>query len=172
MNTTMAARRLVLASTARTTLRTTQRSAIRPVTFKPQARRGYADAATKTTETASNHAPSIVGGIVGGGLVFLAGYGWYKMSGASTFVNSMHKVKSTFDSATKSVQDSAPAPSEALNWLRQTSLSYAAFVPGAKYYVGKAFDDLDIVHQKHAGEVDEVCISRLKSKNHMMQETD
>lgn len=90
-------------------------------------------------------------------------------------VNSLHQTKSYFDSvcvshtrhfakyvaltivqAAKKLQESTPEPNEALEWLRSTALTYAAFIPGAKGYVNSAFKDLDAVRSKHGGEVDEI----------------
>lgn len=54
----------------------------------------------------------------------------------------------------KKTKASAPAPNETISWLRETALSYAAIIPGAKGYVNSAFDDLESVHSKHRDEVD------------------
>lgn len=93
---------------------------------------------------------------MGGGLVFALGYGYYHTSGAKTLVNAATNTKKQFDSLTKGLSDKAPEPSELLKWFRTTATSYAAFVPGAKSYVDKAFDDLDKVEAKHRGEVEEI----------------
>lgn len=78
------------------------------------------------------------------------------MSGAKTIVNAASNTKKQFDSLTKGLSANAPEPSELLKWFRSTATSYAAFVPGAKSYVDKAFDDLDKVEAKHRGEVEEI----------------
>lgn len=98
----------------------------------------------------------MIGGIAGGALVFLGGYGWYHFSGAKTFVNTAHQTKSYFDKAFQKTKEAAPEPNQALQWLRDTTLSYAALIPGAKTYVNKAFDDLDKVQEKHGSEVDSI----------------
>lgn len=43
-----------------------------------------------------------------------------------------------------------------MKWLRSTTTSYAAFIPGAKGVVDSAFDDLDKVQAKHGKEVEQV----------------
>lgn len=93
----------------------------------------------------------LIGGVAGGSLVFLAGYGYYYMSGAKTLVNTAHETKSYIDSISKQVKNAAPEPNEALEWLRKSALTYASFIPGAKPYVQAAFKDLDEVRAKHGG---------------------
>lgn len=150
-NITMASRRFNALSIPQTITRV-QRPAFRHAFPRS---RGYADA-VQSAKPEKSHTHAIVGGLAGGGLVFLAGYGWYHFSGAKTAMNAFHRVKATLDSTTKKVSESAPEPNEALKWLRSTTQSYATFIPGAKYYVDKAFDDLDAVHERHASEVDEI----------------
>lgn len=85
-----------------------------------------------------------------------AGYGYYYYSGAKTIVDSASSTKSQIQQLTQKIQSQAPAPNEALKWLRSTASSYAAFIPGAKPYVDTAFDDLDKVHAKHSDEVEKI----------------
>ena len=122
------------------------------------ARRTVRSYATETTTApAANHTTAgVIGGLAGGALVFLGGYGYYHFSGAKTFVNTAHQTKSYFDKAFQRTKDAAPEPNAALDWLRDTTLSYAALIPGAKSYVNKAFDDLDKIHEKHGSEVDAI----------------
>jgi hypothetical protein len=54
------------------------------------------------------------------------------------------------------MQSSAPEPNELLKWFRQTLNFYAVFIPGAKSFVDKAFDDLDKIEQKHRNEVNSI----------------
>ncbi|KAI9880232.1 MAG: hypothetical protein M1830_004576 [Pleopsidium flavum] len=115
-----------------------------------------------TTPTTPNHSsnasytPALVGGMAGGALVFLGGYTYYYFSGAKTLVNTAHETKAKFESLSQRFKDAAPEPNEALRWLRQTATSYAAFIPGAKGYVDTAFDDLDLIRNKHGKEVDKI----------------
>ncbi|KAI9738987.1 MAG: hypothetical protein M1818_005301 [Claussenomyces sp. TS43310] len=98
----------------------------------------------------------LVGGLVGGGLVFVAGYGYYHMSGAKTVVNAASATEKQFKKITQSMREQTPEPNELLKWFRQTVSQYAMFVPGAKSYVDSAFNDLDKIEQKHRGEVDKI----------------
>ena len=115
-----------------------------------------------STSTSSAHpnnsgmSQALVGGMTGGALVFLAGYGYYHFSGAKTLVNTAHDTKAKFDLISNKMKSAAPEPNEALRWLRQTATSYAAFIPGAKGYVDSAFDDLDAIRNKHGDEVDRI----------------
>ena len=110
-----------------------------------------------TSRISSNtNSPAIIGGVVGGGLVFAAGYTWYHFSGVKTVVQTASQTKAYFDKTLKKTKESAPAPNEAIQWFRETALSYAAIIPGAKGYVDSAFDDLEAVHAKHRDEVDRI----------------
>ncbi|KAF7506337.1 hypothetical protein GJ744_011910 [Endocarpon pusillum] len=99
---------------------------------------------------------AILGGAVGGSLVFLAAYTWYHFSGAKTVVQTASQTKAYFDQTLKKTKESAPAPNEAIQWLRETALSYAAIIPGGKGYVDSAFNDLETIHAKHREEVDRI----------------
>ncbi|KAL8957318.1 MAG: hypothetical protein Q9193_005375 [Seirophora villosa] len=99
---------------------------------------------------------ALVGGLAGGALVFLGGYGWYHFSGAKTFVDTARETKSTVEKYTRQLKESDPEPSEALRWLRSAAQSYASFIPGARGLVDTFFNDLDAIHKKHAPEVDSI----------------
>ena len=71
-------------------------------------------------------------------------------------MNTARKAQDAFSNYGKKFKDSSPEPSEALEWLRDTAKSYAAFIPGAKGYVDIAFDDIDAVRNKHGKEVDSI----------------
>ncbi|SLM33626.1 hypothetical protein MPH_05245 [Lasallia pustulata] len=125
----------------------------------------------------SSFFPALIGGAAGGAVTFLGGYTWYHFSGVKTFVNAMHETKSYFDQAKQQMKDAAPEPNEALNWLRQTATSYAAFIPGAKGYIDTAFDDLDAIRNKHGDEVDKIVrdayteLKTVTQENGMSMET-
>ena len=71
-------------------------------------------------------------------------------------MNTARKTQDTFKSYGKQFKESSPDPNVALEWLRSTAKSYAAFIPGASGYVDSAFDDLDAVRNKHGKEVDNI----------------
>ena len=71
-------------------------------------------------------------------------------------MNTARKTQDTFKSYGKQFKESSPDPNVALEWLRSTAKSYAAFIPGAGAYVDSAFDDLDAVRRKHGKEVDNI----------------
>jgi len=136
-------------ATSRTTVRY-----LRALRSKPAFRRTYA---TDTQAPSNSHRnQALIGGLVGGGAVLTLAYGWYHFSGARSAVNGITETKAYFDNATKKFSSKAPEPNEALQWLRNTTLSYAAFIPGAKSYANSVFNDLDAVHEKHGKEVDEI----------------
>lgn len=125
---------------------------------------------------ASGGSSGLVGGIAGGAIVFAAAYGYYHFSGAKSIVNTATATKKQFSQIAKSMQDAAPEPNELLKWFRQTTTSYAAFIPGAKTYVDAAFNDIDAIEQKHRGEVNEIVSKaytdmKAASKNGLSIET-
>ncbi|KAF1984440.1 hypothetical protein K402DRAFT_447708 [Aulographum hederae CBS 113979] len=100
--------------------------------------------------------PSLVGGLAGGLVAIAGGYAWYHFSGAKTIVRAAKSSKDYFSKASQKLQDNAPEPSEALQWLRQTAGSYASFIPGARGYIDVIFDDLEAIRRKHKDEVDSI----------------
>ena len=112
----------------------------------------------KSTSSApsSNLNPAIIGGLIGGGTVFLGGYAYYHISGWRTFIKTAHEMSNTINKYKEQFKKSTPEPNEALNWFRQTATSYVGFIPGAKSYVDSAFDDIDTIRQKHSAEVDQI----------------
>jgi len=108
------------------------------------------------SSSASGTNPALIGGLAGGGVALLGGYAWYHFSGAKTLVQTSKSAKSYFDAAGNKLKESAPEPNEALEWLRSTATSYAAFIPGAKGVVDASFNDLDAIRKKHGDEVDKI----------------
>jgi len=139
--------------TSRTAARAASRTIRAPVRVN---RHNVRFASTNQQAAAAGGSSGLIGGITGGALVFVAGYGYYHFSGAKSIVNAASSTKAQISKLTQSIQSSAPEPNEALKWLRSTASSYAAFIPGAKPYVDSAFDDLDKIHAKHADEVDKI----------------
>jgi hypothetical protein len=88
--------------------------------------------------------------------VFSADMLRYHFSGAKSAVNAISQTKQYTNEITQKVKQKAPEPNEALKWLRETAQTYASFVPGARGYVDKAFEDLDRIQEKHGSEVDEI----------------
>ena len=147
--------------------------------FLRQLRHESTNTSNPTSSAGSGLSQSLIGGLAGGGLVFLGGYSYYHFSGNKSFevpigyrtsvaldanksvgaknlVNTARKTQDTFKSYGKQFKESSPDPNVALEWLRSTAKSYAAFIPGASGYVDSAFDDLDAVRNKHGKEVDNI----------------
>jgi len=144
--------------------RTTARSAraVR-IARAPQFRQGgrrfaSTDASAPAATSGSSHAAigaaaGAVGGILG---AYLYGQYWYRKSGLKSISDTAESGKQYLQQAQAKLKEQAPEPNEALQWLRETALSYAGLVPFAKGYVNKAFDDIDKIHDKHGEEVDEI----------------
>lgn len=71
-------------------------------------------------------------------------------------MDTARQAENTFKGYGKRLKESSPEPNEALEWLRSTAKSYAAFIPGASGFVDSTFDDLDAVRNKHGKEVDNI----------------
>ena len=71
-------------------------------------------------------------------------------------MNTARTTQDAFKSYGKQFKESSPDPNVALEWLRSTAKSYAAFIPGVSGYVDSMFDDLDAVRNKHGKEVDNI----------------
>ncbi|QIX01749.1 hypothetical protein AMS68_007266 [Peltaster fructicola] len=130
--------------------------AARPVRPLRQTRFQSSTTGSSSAEGQSHSTTALYGGLAGGVIAVALGYGWYSFSGVKTAVNTAHQVKSYYESSKQKLQQAAPEPNEALEWLRKQTSFYASFVPGGKQYVDTAFKDLDTVREKHAGEVDKI----------------
>jgi predicted DNA-binding antitoxin AbrB/MazE fold protein len=71
-------------------------------------------------------------------------------------VNAASTTKAQLQKLTTEIQKQTPEPNEALQWLKNTATSYAAFIPGAKPYVDGAFKDLEKIQEKHGDEVNKI----------------
>lgn len=113
----------------------------------------------ESTATAGNSGPgshAAIGAVSGAAAAIAVGYIFYRTSGARDVVIASKTTKDYVNSATKKIKENTPEPNEALQWLRNSAQSYAAFIPGAKSYVDSAFDDLDAIREKHGDEVDKI----------------
>jgi len=111
---------------------------------------------THANAGSSGLSQGIVGGLVGGGATFAIAYSYYHFSGAKTIVSTAKQTQRQFQQYKEQFKQSTPEPSEALQWLRQTATSYAAFIPGGKGYVDTVFNDISSVQEKHGPEVDRI----------------
>jgi hypothetical protein len=140
---------------SRTALRATRR--VRVQSLLRAARRLESTTGSSSSQTSSSTNQAIIGGLVGGGIVSILGYGYYHYSGASTVVNAAHSAKFKVETAFKESTEQAPAPNEAIKWLKETAMSYARFIPGGKGYVDSAFDDIEAIQRKHGNEVNKIA---------------
>jgi hypothetical protein len=111
---------------------------------------------TASTAASNGSNPALIGGVAGGAVAFVMGYTWYHFSGAKTLVNTSKQTQAYLDQAKQTISQKAPEPNEAFRWLRDTSKSYAVFIPGARGYVDTVFDDLEKIRNDHGKEFDEV----------------
>ena len=97
-----------------------------------------------------------MGGVAGGVVALLTGYTWYHFSGVKPIVQSSKQIQSYIKQTEETIAQKTPEPSEAFRWLRDTAKSYAVFIPGARGYVDKAFDDLEKIRNDHGKDFDQI----------------
>ncbi|KAI8910523.1 hypothetical protein DFJ77DRAFT_470032 [Powellomyces hirtus] len=105
---------------------------------------------------ASTGASHFVAGVAGGTAVLLAGYGYYRYSGAHKIVSAAQQ---TIDTA-KAIQDKAPSPTQAgravVSAIRAVAPGFFKVVPGLDGVVDKGFEQLDQLAETHGDEVEEL----------------
>ncbi|KAF2757553.1 hypothetical protein EJ05DRAFT_538732 [Pseudovirgaria hyperparasitica] len=131
--------------------------------------RSYADVSSQAKTAGGG---GIVGGLIGGATVLVAGYGYYHFSGAKTAVQTMSSAKGYFQQAKNKVQEQTPEPNQAIEWLHSTALAYAGFIPGAKGYVDQAFKDVESIRSKHGDKVDGIIRDGYEELKKVTQEGD
>ncbi|PWY90405.1 hypothetical protein BO94DRAFT_533893 [Aspergillus sclerotioniger CBS 115572] len=109
-----------------------------------------------SSESTSGGNPALTGGLTGGAVALVVGYAWYHFSGARTVVKTVKQTQSYADQVKQGIIQNAPEPDKALEWLRDTLKSYAAFIPGASRQIDVIFSDLEKVKSRHGPEVDAV----------------
>ena len=111
----------------------------------------------------------MTGAIAGGATAFGLGYAWYHFSGTKSVVSTAQETQAYLTSAQekfkKQVQEKAPNPNEAMQWLRNVTTFYAGFIPGASGYVNSMFNDLDQIH-------DDLKPENIDKKKHQEIDTD
>ncbi|PYH40220.1 uncharacterized protein BP01DRAFT_361449 [Aspergillus saccharolyticus JOP 1030-1] len=111
---------------------------------------------SSSSSSSSSSNPALVGGLAGGAVTFVLGYGWYHFSGARTVVKTVKQTQNYAEQVKQGIIQNTPEPDKAFDWLRDTVKSYAGFIPGARKYIDTAFDDLEKVKQKHGSEFDSI----------------
>ncbi|KAL2815254.1 hypothetical protein BDW59DRAFT_177694 [Aspergillus cavernicola] len=111
---------------------------------------------TSSEQSSSANNPALLGGLAGGSVALVGGYAWYHFSGAQTAVKSVKETQNYANLLKQGLIKNAPEPDKALQWLRDTTKSYAALIPGARGPIDTAFDDLDKIKEKHGAEFDAI----------------
>ncbi|KAL6230679.1 hypothetical protein BDW75DRAFT_221968 [Aspergillus navahoensis] len=123
----------------------------------PRASRNVRFQSTSAESSASSGSSSaLIGGVAGGAVAFGAGYAWYHFSGAKTAVRTVKETQDYANSVKQGLVKNAPEPDKVLQWLRETTTSYAAWIPGARGYIDTLFDDLETIKGKHGPEFDSI----------------
>lgn len=110
-----------------------------------------------SSETKTGASSGLVGGLIGGGLVVAAGYGYYHFSGLKTAVNTMHGAKGYLDQATNKLKEAGNLkPDQTMQWIQDMAGQYAAFIPGGKGMVDTAFKEINEIKKEHGEELEKV----------------
>ena len=115
--------------------------------------------------TSSNAGPTssrshITTGLVSGTAAAVIAYGIFILTPAGRVqrrINSaVYEADKTYKDAAAKFQQNTPSTQQALDSLRETAYTYAAFIPGGRGYVDTAFKDLDALREGHGEEVDKI----------------
>lgn len=103
----------------------------------------------------------LMAGIAGGIVTTVALFTYYSFSPAGKAVSAVSSTLTSandkFESATKALQKGAPPNAdEAIDAVKAFVYSYAAWIPGGKAYADKVFDDVKMIKEKHANEVNDL----------------
>lgn len=117
--------------------------------------------ATEKDVSAGGLGHGVTGGLIGGGVVLAAGYGYYHFSGAKSVVNATSQAKSYADQAAEQVKtqlrEITPDRSEdVLGAIKEVAHQYARWIPGGKQFVDTSFKDLEDIKSKHEDEVNRI----------------
>ncbi|KAF2228204.1 hypothetical protein BDZ85DRAFT_13103 [Elsinoe ampelina] len=113
-----------------------------------------------SSRDAGHHTSHLLAGLAGGTMVLLGGYTLYRFSGPGRLHAQLNKSAKTaqdyYKTATTEFQKSTPDANEAIEYLRRTAYSYAAFLPGGRGYVDTVFKDIDTVREQHSDKLEEI----------------
>lgn len=98
----------------------------------------------------------MLAGLAGGGVVVLAGYGYYHFSGTKRVIDGVKSIKASAIQAKDRLAEKTPEPRVILQYLRSTAKAYAGFVPGASGYVDATFDSFDQLADSHNEEFESI----------------
>ncbi|CEL03704.1 hypothetical protein ASPCAL04850 [Aspergillus calidoustus] len=124
--------------------------------YGPSKARLQSTTSQSSTSSSPGTNPALVGGLAGGAVAFGLGYAWYHFSGAKTAVRTVKETQKYANSVKQGIVKNAPEPDKALEWFRETTKRYAAFIPGARGTIDTAFDDLEKIREKHGEEFDAI----------------
>lgn len=122
--------------------------------FRAHVRFAATDAAPKASQS------HVVTGVASGTAVAVVLYGLYKFTPAgrvqSQINSAAYEANKAYKEATKKLQANTPDTKQALDYVKESAYSYAAFIPGGRGYVDTAFKDLETLRDGHGEEVDKI----------------
>lgn len=151
--------------------RTTRASALR------QARFQSTSSSSSSTGSGNSH---LAAGLAGGAAAATVLYGVYLFTPAGKMHRTINKgaIQATkkYDEAVKKLQQNTPEPSQAIEYIKQLSYTYVAWIPGGRQYVDAAFKDIETLRKDHGEEVNQIVSDTYKdfqnlSKSGLSMET-
>jgi gas vesicle protein len=143
-------------------LRVPARRVLRPSTVQNASRvrfqsTGSTGGSSSSSSSGSSH---LATGVASGTAAALVCYGLYTFTPSGRMQRKINQAAYEADKAYKEaaskLQEKTPNPQQALDQLRDSAYSYAAFIPGGRSYVDTAFKDLDTLREGHGEEVDKI----------------
>ncbi|KAJ3496740.1 hypothetical protein NLG97_g2437 [Lecanicillium saksenae] len=130
---------------------------------RPQIRRQIRWQTTSTSAPAKSHFASGLAGGLAGAAIF---YGIYSFTPAGRTASTINKAaleaNKQYQTAAAKLQKAAPEPDQAINYIKDLSYSYVAWIPGGRGFVDAAFKDVDAIRSKHGDEVDKIITDGYK----------
>lgn len=112
-------------------------------------------ASSSSSGTSNSHfLAGAAGGVAGASLL----YGLYSFTPAGRTASKVNKAakeaEKQYQAAAKKLQQKAPSPDEAVNYIKEFAYSYVGWIPGGRGYVDTAFSDWEKVRENHREEAD------------------
>lgn len=121
---------------------------------------------SSSSSTAGSQSSHLASGLAGGVAAAAIIYGYYLVSPAGkvhrTISKGASEASKKYDEAVKKLQNNTPEPSQAIDYLKQFSYSYVAWIPGGRQYVDAVFKDIETLRQDHGEEVNKIVSETYK----------
>ncbi|GAP87486.1 hypothetical protein SAMD00023353_2600660 [Rosellinia necatrix] len=108
----------------------------------------------------------LAAGAAGGLATGMVLYGLYLMTPSGKMHRTINKgakeVQQKYNEAAAKIQNNTPDPDGAIQYIKEFSYSYVAWVPGGRQYVDTVFKDVEALKQNHREEVNQIISDAYK----------